>query len=64
MATEDQYDRFRNVVARTSVAEQALGTARKGLKVMEECWRLMKFEYGAWYWRSMMEKMKMKILLI
>jgi hypothetical protein len=64
MATTDQYGRFRDIVTRTSAAKQALGTTWKGIKVMEECWRLRKFEPGMWCWTSTMKKMNIKILLI
>ncbi|KAH6675044.1 fungal-specific transcription factor domain-containing protein [Halenospora varia] len=64
MATEDQYDRFRDVVARATTAKHPLGTTWKGLRVMEECWRLRKDEPGVWCWRSTMKKMGVKILLI
>lgn len=64
MATEDQYDRFRDIVRQASAAKQPLGTTWKGLKVMEECWRLRKLEGGTWSWRSTMERMNVKILLI
>jgi hypothetical protein len=64
MATEDQYDRFRHLVARSIAASEPLGSTWKGLKVMEECWRLRKSEPGMWCWRSTMERMNSKILLI
>jgi hypothetical protein len=64
MATEDQYDRFRDVVTRVLVAKDVLGTTWKGLKVMEECWRLRKSEPRVWCWRTTMMKMQMKVLLI
>jgi C6 transcription factor Pro1 len=64
MATEDQYDRFREVVPRTIDAKQNLGTTWKGMKAMEECWRLRRVEGGLWCCRTAMERMGMKILLI
>jgi C6 transcription factor Pro1 len=64
MANEHQHDRFRNLVTRTSAAGQALGTTWKGLKVMEECWRLRKCEPGLWCWKSTMKHMNVKILLV
>jgi hypothetical protein len=64
MATEDQYDRFRHLVARSTAADEPLGSTWKGLKVMEECWQLRKSEPGMWCWRSTMQKMNMKVLLI
>ena len=64
MATEDQYDRFHGIVESTAMAKQALGTSWKGLRVMEECWRLRKEEPGLWCWRSTMTRMNTKILLI
>ncbi|KAH8660648.1 fungal-specific transcription factor domain-containing protein, partial [Tricladium varicosporioides] len=63
MATEDLYDKFRGIVARTSAAKHPLGTTWKGLRVMEECWRLRRDEPGLWSWTSTMKKMGVKILL-
>ena len=64
MATEDQYDRFQNVVTRTLAAREILGSTWKGLMVMEECWRLRKCEPGMWCWRTTMKRMNLKVLLI
>ncbi|KAF2808008.1 uncharacterized protein BDZ99DRAFT_447113 [Mytilinidion resinicola] len=64
MATEDQYTMFQRLVASASAAGQALGTTGKGLRVMEECWRLRRLEPGPWCWRSTMKRMNQKILLI
>jgi hypothetical protein len=64
MATEDQYERFRGVVVRTSAAGQALGRTGNALNIMEECWRLRRSEPGIWCWRSTMKRMNVKILLI
>jgi hypothetical protein len=64
MAAKEQYGRFRDLVKRAAAAKQPLGTVWKGLKVMEECWRLRGGEGGTWCLRSTMERMGKKILLI
>jgi hypothetical protein len=64
MATEDQYDRFRNVVNLALAEKEILGSTWKGLMVMEECWRLRNYEPGMWCWRTTMKRMNMKVLLI
>ena len=64
MATEDLHERFRGVLTRAADAGHALGTTWKGLRIMEECWRLRRFQEGMWCWRSTMKRMKIKDLLI
>lgn len=65
MATEGQYDRFRQVMKRTLNAKEQVGSAWKGLMVMEECWRLRESEPSrVWCWRTAMKAMNMKVLLI
>jgi hypothetical protein len=64
MATEDQYDRFRGLIARATLEGQEIGNDWKGSMVMEECWRLRGVEPGMWCWRSTLKSMNLKILLI
>jgi hypothetical protein len=64
MASESQYERFRSVVATAMDSKARLGTIWKGLKVMEECWRLRKEEPSWWNWRSTMVKMNTSVLLL
>jgi C6 transcription factor Pro1 len=59
------HSRFREVVKRVESAGHVLGFAWKGLIVMEECWKLRKCKPELfWCWRTTMEHMKTRILLI
>jgi hypothetical protein len=64
MATEDQYERFRGLISRAALKGQEIGSAWKGAKIMEECWRLRNLGPGMWCWRSTLKSMNLKILLI
>jgi hypothetical protein len=62
----DVQRRFAAVLRRTVERGEQLGSTWKGLKVMEECWRLRVEEPDGrgWDCRRTMERMGMKILLI
>lgn len=65
MADEDHHTRFRAVVRRVEESGCVLGFTWKGLIVMEECWRLRRCKpESAWCWRTTMEHMQARILLI
>jgi hypothetical protein len=48
MAIESQYDKFGGAISHTVEENEQLGTPWKGLKVMEEYWRLRREEPGMW----------------
>lgn len=64
MATPDQYDRFRAIIARAVADKEPIGTTWKGLRVMEECWRLRSSQPGMWDLRNTMANMNMRVLLV
>lgn len=65
MASEGNHPRFRAIVKRVEEAGHVLGFTWKGLIVMEECWRLRRSRpESIWCWRTTMEEMKVRILLI
>lgn len=65
MAHESLHSRFREVLRRVEQAGHVLGFTWKGLLVMEECWRLRRDNPGSvWCWRTTMQHMNARILLI
>ncbi|KAI8721647.1 hypothetical protein NCS52_00306800 [Fusarium sp. LHS14.1] len=65
MAGEHHHPRFRAVVRRVEESGNVLGFTWKGLIVMEECWRLRRCNpESAWCWRTTMEHMQARILLV
>jgi hypothetical protein len=65
MAGEHNHSRFRTVVRHVEQAGHVLGFTWKGLIVMEECWRLRRCRpESIWCWRTTMEHMRARILLI
>lgn len=65
MAHESLHSRFRKVLQRVEQAGHVLGFTWKGLLVMEECWKLRKAKPEfVWCWRTTMEHMGARILLI
>lgn len=65
MAGEGLYSRFRATVQRVEESGNVLGFTWKGLIVMEECWRLRRCKpEKIWCWRTTMEHMGVRILLI
>lgn len=61
----DYHERFKAVLSRVESAGHVLGFTWKGLMVMEECWRLRRCKpESVWCWRTTMEHMQARILLI
>ncbi|KAH8683805.1 fungal-specific transcription factor domain-containing protein [Ilyonectria robusta] len=64
-ASEGYAPRFRAVLRRVEEDGQVLGFTWKGLIIMEECWRLRRCKPGStWCWRTTMEHMRSRILLV
>lgn len=64
MAPEALYARFKGVVERMN--GKGDGSLRKAVGVMEECWRLRSagnMDGQGWWWRNVMEKLGVRILL-
>jgi hypothetical protein len=65
MAGEGHYPRFRAMVQRVEQSGNVLGFTWKGLIVMEQCWQLRQCKpESVWCWRTTMEHMRARILLI
>ncbi|KAM5354864.1 hypothetical protein ACJ41O_001510 [Fusarium nematophilum] len=65
MAGEGHHSAFRAMVRRVEDSGHVLGFTWKGLIVMEECWQLRRCKpESIWCWRTTMEHMGARILLI
>ncbi len=65
MASADHYPRFRAIVRHVDEAGHVLGFTWKALIVMEECWQLRRRKpESMWCWRTTMEHIRARILLI
>ncbi|KAH8912745.1 hypothetical protein BR93DRAFT_922708 [Coniochaeta sp. PMI_546] len=65
MAGEGHHPRFRALVDRVAEAGHVLGFTWKGLIVMEKCWELRRCKpESMWCWRTTMEHMHARILLV
>lgn len=67
MAQRELYPRFRNLITRIAAKKQPMGMVKKGLVVLEECWRLREsatsFDYEC-DWRDTVDSLGKRILFI
>ncbi|KAH8800483.1 fungal-specific transcription factor domain-containing protein [Xylogone sp. PMI_703] len=66
MASFPQEDQIRNIILGAIKSNKVVGTVRKGLRIIEECWSLrrkLNSSQGC-DWHTAMESLKMRVLLI